>query len=53
MSLTRFGYKKLGLKPIEPFPYQSHQAQQQPMGDEKKDDGAGDPFKKFLEEALV
>jgi hypothetical protein len=24
-----------------------------PMGDEKKDDGAGDPFKMFLEEALA
>jgi hypothetical protein len=23
------------------------------MGDEKKDDGAGDPIKMFLEEALV
>jgi hypothetical protein len=23
------------------------------MGDEKKDDGAGDPFKMLLEEALV
>jgi hypothetical protein len=23
------------------------------MGDEKKDDGAGDPFKMFLEEALA
>jgi hypothetical protein len=28
-------------------------AQKQPMGDEKKDDGAGDPIKMLLKEALV
>jgi hypothetical protein len=53
MSLTRSGYKKLGLEPIDPLLDRSHQARQQPMGDEKKDDGAGDPIKMFLEEALT
>jgi hypothetical protein len=27
--------------------------EKQPMGDEKKDDGAGDPFKMLLEESLA
>jgi hypothetical protein len=53
MSLTRSGYKKLGLKPIEPVPYRSCRAQQQPMGDEKKDVGARDPIKMLLKEALA
>ena len=53
MSPTRSGYKKLGLEPIEPLPDLSHQARQQPMGDEKKDDGAGYPIKMLLEEALA
>jgi hypothetical protein len=53
MSPTRSGYKKLGLEPIEPLPDRSRRARQQPMGDEKKDDGAGDPIKMFLKEALT
>ena len=53
MSSTRSGYKKLGLEPIEPLQDRSHRARQQPMGDEKKDYGAGDPIKMFLEEALM
>jgi hypothetical protein len=53
MSLTRSGYKKLGLKPIEPLQDRSRRARQQPMGDENKDDGVGDPFKMLLEEALA
>jgi hypothetical protein len=52
MSLTRSRYKKLGLEPVDPFPDLSRRAQQQPMGDEKKDDGAGDPFKMLFEESL-
>jgi hypothetical protein len=52
MSLTRFGYKKLGLEPVEPFQDQLCRARQQPMGDEKKYDGVGYPFKMFLEESL-
>jgi hypothetical protein len=43
----------LGLKPIDPLQYWSCQAQQKPMGDEKKYDGAGDPFKMLLEESLA
>jgi hypothetical protein len=53
MSPTRSGYKKLGLEPVEPFQDRLRQSQQQIMGIEKKDDGAGDPFKLFLEEALA
>jgi hypothetical protein len=53
MSPTRFGYKKLGIEPIDPLPYRSRRAQQKPLGEEKKDNGAGDPIKMFLEESLV
>ena len=53
MSPIRSGYKKLGLEPIDPLPDRSHQARQQPMGDEKKYYGARDPFKMLLEEALM
>jgi hypothetical protein len=53
MSPTRSGYKKLGLKPIEPLQDRSHRARQKPMGDEKKDDGVGYPFKMLLEESLA
>jgi hypothetical protein len=53
MSPTRSGYKKLGLEPIEPLQDRSRRARQKPMGDEKKYDGAGDPIKMFLEEALA
>jgi hypothetical protein len=53
MSSTRSGYNKLGLKPIEPLQDRSHRSRQQPMGDETKYDGAGDPFKMFLKESLV
>ena len=53
MSPTRSGYKKLGLKPIEPLQDRSRQARQKPMGDEKKDYGAGDPIKMLLEESLT
>jgi hypothetical protein len=53
MSLTRFGYKKLGLEPIENFQYWLCQTRQKPMGDENKDDGAGYPFKMLLKESLA
>jgi hypothetical protein len=53
MSPTRSGYKKLGLEPIDPLPDRSRRAQKQRTGDEKKDDGAGDPIKMLLEEALA
>jgi hypothetical protein len=53
MSPTRSRYKKWGLEPIEPSPNWSRQAQQQPMGDKNKYDGAEDPIKMLIEEALT
>jgi hypothetical protein len=53
MSSTRSGYKKLGLEPLEPLQDWPRRTRPQPMGDTKKDDGAGDPFKMLLEEALA
>jgi hypothetical protein len=53
MSSKRSGYKKLGLELIEPLQDQSHRSRQQPMGDEKNDDGGGDPIKMLLEESLT
>jgi hypothetical protein len=54
MSPTRSGYKKLGLKPIEALQYRLRfEPNNNPLGDEKKDDGVGDPFKMFLEESLA
>jgi hypothetical protein len=53
MSPTTSGYKNLGLEPIKTLQDWSGQARQQPMGDEKKDDGVGDPIKMFLEEDLM
>jgi hypothetical protein len=53
MSPKRYGYKNLGLEPVEPLQCQPRRAQQKPMWDENKDDGARDPFKMFLEEALA
>jgi hypothetical protein len=53
MSPTRSGYKNLGLEPVEPLQDQPHRARKQPMGGEKKDDGAGDSFKMFLKESLA
>ena len=52
MSPTRSGYKKLGLDLVEPLQAQLCKPRQTPMGDEKKDEGVGDPIKIFLEEAL-
>ena len=53
MSPTRSGYKKLGLEPIDPLQDRLHRARQQPMGDEKKDDGVEDLIKMLLKEALA
>jgi hypothetical protein len=53
MSPTRYRYKKLGLKPIEPLEDRPRRAQQQPIGDKNKYDGAGDPIKMFLKEAIT
>ena len=52
MSLTRSGYKELGLDLVEPFQDQPRKPRRTPMGDEKKDEGARDPIKILLEEAL-
>ena len=43
----------MGLEPVEPLQDWSCQTQLKIMGDEKKDDGAGDPFKMLLKEALA
>ena len=53
MSPTRSGYKKLGLKPVEPLQDQLRRSRQKPMGEEKKYDGALDPIKMLLEESLT
>ena len=52
MSLTRSRYNELGLDPIEPLQDQPRKPRRLPMGEEKKDEGAGDPIKMLLEEAL-
>ena len=52
MSPTRLGYKELGLELVEPLQDQPRKSRWPPMADEKKDDGAGDPIKILLEEAL-
>jgi hypothetical protein len=53
MSPTKSGYKKLGLEPIKLLQDHPCRARQKPMGDKNKDDGAGDPFKMFLEESIA
>jgi hypothetical protein len=52
MSQMRSWYKQLGLEPVEPLQDQPLQTRRPPMGEEKRDDGAGDPFKFLLEESL-
>ena len=52
MSPTRVGYKELGLNLVEPLQDQPRKSRRPPMGDEKKDEGAKDPIKMLLEEAL-
>ena len=52
MSPTRSGYKELGLELVEPLEDQPRKSLWPPMMDEKKDEGAGDPIKILLEEAL-
>ena len=52
MSPTRSGYKELGLELVEPLQDQPQKSWRTPMADEKKDEGAGDPIKILLEEAL-
>lgn len=52
MSLTRSGYKELGLELVEPLQDHPRKSRRPPMANEKKDEGAGDPIKILLEEAL-
>ena len=48
----RLGYKDLGLDLVEPLQDQPRKPRWTPMGDENKDEGARDPIKIFLREAL-
>ena len=52
MSPTWSGYKELGLDLVEPLQDQPRKPRRTPMMEEKKDEGAGDPIKILLEEAL-
>ena len=52
MSPTRSGYKELGLDLVEPLQDQPRKPRWTPMGEEKKDEGADDPIKILLEDAL-
>jgi hypothetical protein len=52
MSLTRSGYKELGLNLVEPLQDQPHKPRRPPMGEETKDEGVGDSIKMLLDEAL-
>eukprot|EP00253_Pinus_taeda_P021507 PITA_21507 len=45
-------YKELGLELVKPLQDQLRKSRRPPMVDEKKDEGAGDPIKILLEEAL-
>jgi len=53
MSLMRSGYKELGLDLVEPLQNQPCKTWWPPMAEQKKDEGAGDPFKILLKESLV
>ena len=46
------GYKELGIDLVEPLQDQPRKPGWMPMGEEKKDEGVGDPIKIFLEEGL-
>ena len=52
MSPTSAGYKELGVDLVEPLQGQPCKSRWPPLGDEKKDEGAEDPIKMLLEEAL-
>ena len=52
MSPTRLGYKELGLDLVEPLQDQPHKPRRPPMAEEKKGEGARNPIKILLEEAL-
>jgi hypothetical protein len=48
----RSRYKELGLDLVEPLQDHPRKPRRPPMGDEKKDEGTGDPIKILLDEAL-
>jgi hypothetical protein len=52
MSPMRSGYRELGLELVSLGDDCSCWPKQPPMVEEKRDDGAGDPFNMFLEESL-
>ena len=53
MSLTRSGYKELGLKITEPLKDNPHRTRRPHLEEEKKDEGVGDPIKLLLKESFV
>jgi hypothetical protein len=53
MSPTRSGYRELGLNLVSLEYNSSHMPKQPPMVEENMDEGVGDPFELFLEEALT
>ena len=54
MSPTRSKYRELGLKLVELEENTSRRSKKPQMaGEEKRDDGAGDPIQMLLEEALA
>jgi hypothetical protein len=53
MSLTRLGYKELGLKLISLEDRGSRMPKRHSMVGENKDNGTGDPFKLLLKESLT
>jgi hypothetical protein len=44
---------QLGLKPVEPLQDRPRQTRRPHKGEEKRDDGAVDRFKNFLEETVA
>ena len=49
---NKVGVKELGIDLVEPLQDQPRKPQNPPMGDEKRDEGARDPIKILLKEAL-
>ena len=53
MSPVRSGYKELGLELVSLEEKSSHMPKQPLIAGENKDDSTRDPFKNYLEEALM
>jgi hypothetical protein len=53
MSPTRSGYRELGLELVSLEENRSRHPKRPPMVEEKRDEGAEDPIKLFLAEALA